>query len=230
MFIKYGVLISSGTDNINRLINQYNFKENKDYELIPNVGDQHLSGTKYKNKYTFHPRAFKFCLMRAKNTKQYAWYYLLLEEGIKYYNDYRDKMNKSEISRLIDKQEETNRLLTESNNRNDRLETRLTETNITLNTTNQNLNTTREELVETTNRVTDLEIQHEELEERVEFLADRRSLNSELNCETNNFYILKSIDKTNKYKYYAIRAQMKINKSFRNVTGYGYDIHNPIFI
>ena len=36
-----------------------------------------------------HPRLFKIMLIRSKNTSKYAQYYLLLEECIKYYNEYQ---------------------------------------------------------------------------------------------------------------------------------------------
>jgi hypothetical protein len=41
--------------------------------------------------------------MRSKNTLKYSKYYLLLEECIKYYNDYKDKMKQTEINRLMNK-------------------------------------------------------------------------------------------------------------------------------
>ena len=50
-----------------------------------------------------HPRAFKMCLMRSLKTKQYARYYLLLEECIKYYNDYQLELNKKYIIKLKEK-------------------------------------------------------------------------------------------------------------------------------
>ena len=49
-----------------------------------------------KNEYYLHPRAFKMCLMRSLKTK-YAKYYLLLEECIKYYNDYGFLRNPDEL-------------------------------------------------------------------------------------------------------------------------------------
>ena len=45
-------------------------------------------GCTHCNKYYLHPRAFKICLICSLKTKKYAKYYLLLEECIKYYNDY----------------------------------------------------------------------------------------------------------------------------------------------
>ena len=50
-------------------------------------------GTVIKNEYYLHPRAFKICLMRSLKTREYARYYILLEECIKYFNDYQIKLN-----------------------------------------------------------------------------------------------------------------------------------------
>ena len=57
-------------------------------------------GTVIKNEYYLHPRAFKICLMRSKNKKEYAYYYILLEECIKYFNDYQIELNKKYIIKL----------------------------------------------------------------------------------------------------------------------------------
>ena len=78
MLEKYEILkLNKGTYNVKIMLNQNNFIENKEY-LIQNVLDQLSSGTKYKNEYYLHPRAFKMCLMRSKNKKEYTNYYLLI--------------------------------------------------------------------------------------------------------------------------------------------------------
>lgn len=89
MLKKYGILeLKAGTAHVKRLFNQYELEENKDYKLS-NVGEFSKGGKGNTNEYLLHPRAFKICLMRSKNTKLYAKYYLLLEECIKYFNDYQ---------------------------------------------------------------------------------------------------------------------------------------------
>ena len=100
MLEKYGILSLKGTTNdIKRLLEQNKFKENKDY-LLRNVAQQVLSGTKYKNEYYLHPRSFKICLMRSLKTREYAYYYILLEECIKYFNDYQNELNNKYIIKL----------------------------------------------------------------------------------------------------------------------------------
>jgi hypothetical protein len=56
--------------------------------------------------------------MRSKNTLKYSKYYLLLEECIKYYNDYKDKMKQTEINRLINKLDITNNKLDKTHDDN----------------------------------------------------------------------------------------------------------------
>ena len=100
MLQKYGIISLNGTTNdIKRILEQNKFIENADY-LLRNVAQQLSSGTKYKNEYYLHPRAFKICLMRSLKTKIYARYYLLLEECIKYFNDYQDKLKEIYIIKL----------------------------------------------------------------------------------------------------------------------------------
>lgn len=102
MLVKYGIVsLKSGTTDIKRLIEQYEFNDQDC--LLRNVAEQLKSGTKYKNEYYFHPDAFKLCLMRSLKTKKYAKYYILLEKCIKYYNDYQIILNKKYNIELTNK-------------------------------------------------------------------------------------------------------------------------------
>ena len=95
MLQTYGILTNiDTTKDVRILLEQNNFKKDKDY-LVGKVSHQLPSGTKYKNEYLLKPRTFKLCLMRAKNIKNYAYYYLLLEECISYYNEYKNAWNKN---------------------------------------------------------------------------------------------------------------------------------------
>jgi hypothetical protein len=106
MLEKYGVLkLNKGTLRVKELLEQYEFKENKDFKL-PDVREFKNGGRGNKIEYYLHPRAFKICLMRAKNTKIYAYYYLLLEECIKYFNDYQLLLKEKYIIKLKTKNKE----------------------------------------------------------------------------------------------------------------------------
>jgi gas vesicle protein len=91
---EYGVLNNINTSaKIKRTLDDTLFLiENEDY-WVSNVG-QPLTGrrggaTSGYNQYKLTPYAFKLCLIRSKNSKKYAKYYLLLEQVFKNYQDYQ---------------------------------------------------------------------------------------------------------------------------------------------
>jgi hypothetical protein len=90
LLVKYGIISDNkDTSHITkRLLEQYNFIIDEDFKL-DNVVEFKRGGRSHTNNYFLHPRTFKLCLMRAKNTTLYSKYYLLLEESIKYYHDYQ---------------------------------------------------------------------------------------------------------------------------------------------
>ena len=96
--VKYGVFSAGneGKDTL-RVIQQYGFVEGVDYCLLGNVAEQKGRGGHNKKSYLLHPRAFKICLMRAKNTQKYAIYYILLEECIVYYKDCQNALKNQYI-------------------------------------------------------------------------------------------------------------------------------------
>ena len=95
MLKKYKVLqLTKGTTDIKNLIKQYELIENEDFRLRKVSESASKGGCTHKNEYLLHPRAFKICLMRSLKNKQYARYYLLLEECIKYFNEYQIELNK----------------------------------------------------------------------------------------------------------------------------------------
>jgi len=101
MLQTYGILNLKGTTNdIKRILEQNEFIEKEDFDLRNVAQVRPQGGTVIKNEYYLHPRAFKICLLRSLKTKKYAKYYLLLEECIKYYNDYQIELNKKYIIKL----------------------------------------------------------------------------------------------------------------------------------
>jgi tetrahydromethanopterin S-methyltransferase subunit F len=103
--IEFGVITTTRSNDIKRQMDQYEFKDGKDY-LLRNVAQQSESarGTKYTKKYTLTPNAFKKCLVRSKNTDKYADYYMFIEELQFYYkcyeSDYNQKLSSIEIGTL----------------------------------------------------------------------------------------------------------------------------------
>jgi len=122
MIQKYKILkLNKGTTDIKNLITQNKFIENQDYRLR-NVSESKKGGCTHKIEYCLHPRAFKICLIRSKNTKLYANYYLLLEECIKYFHDYQIELNKKYIiklkNKIVDKDDKIDQLLKNTDEQN----------------------------------------------------------------------------------------------------------------
>ena len=191
MLQKYGISnLKGGTSDIKKILEQNEFIEKEDFDLRKVSEVRPQGGTVMKNEYYLHPRAFKICLMRSLKTKKYAKYYLLLEECIKYFNDYQIELNKKYIIKLknkiikkdhkIDHLEEKlntiieynkktqimNEELIEQNNKTHKMNEELLKSNKSieklLNNANYKLDETLEQLDEVHEQ---LENTHEELEE-----------------------------------------------------------------
>jgi len=124
---EYKVINNIDTSNkIERCLKQYNLTENVDY-LVSNVGqvrettDGQNRGEIIKKEYKLTPTAFKLCLIRAKNSKIYANYYLLLEKVFKYYNDYQIGYQEYLLSHKDEKIDRLNEKIDEQNKKIDEL-------------------------------------------------------------------------------------------------------------
>ena len=114
MLEKYGVLKIKGekqedTTTVKRLLEKQ-LKLPENLYLNDKVVVQVPSGKKYKNEYLLSPYAFKLCLMRSQNTRKYANYFLLLEECVKYFNDFhleRNLMYRVCLKRLVKQKDKT---------------------------------------------------------------------------------------------------------------------------
>ena len=86
--IEFGVIITTRSNDIKRQMDQYEFEEGKDY-LMHNVGRSN------KKIYILTPGTFKLALIRSKNTRIYATYYMFIEKLQSYYAYYeRDYVKK----------------------------------------------------------------------------------------------------------------------------------------
>ena len=147
---KYGILsLKEGTHHIKRIFEQYDFIENEDFKLA-NLGDFSRGGRGNKNEYYLHPRAFKICLMRSLKTKKYAKYYLLLEECIKYFNDYQNKLKEKYTIKLQEKIENKNIEISELQKQLKRLEDLVNKSNSKLDEALDKLDETNNILEDTT--------------------------------------------------------------------------------
>ncbi len=166
MLRKYKVLTNTNTSGtIKRCLDQYDLTEGSDY-LLANVGQQDNNhGGSNKKIYLLSVDAFKLCLIRAKNNRKYASYYLTLEKIVAFYYQYLQEYDLKIISMKDDKI--------------DRLEAQLAEvlgntrkmliSNEELKSTNAELLDRNEEIIE---KLENSEVQKEKLEDKVDAIRD----------------------------------------------------------
>ena len=110
LLFKYGVLNEHNTSHVKRLLDQYQFLEEKDYSIIsPELGLNSKVG-RPENIYMLKPKTFKKCLIRSLKTTKYADYYLLLEDCITYYNNYQLMLKEKYIVELRNKMNNNNEI------------------------------------------------------------------------------------------------------------------------
>ncbi len=85
---EYKVINNIKSCNILQTLKLNNLIENEDYRVHNVMQPVKQGGFSTKKEYKLTPYAFKLCLIRAKNSKIYANYYLLLEKVFKNYRDY----------------------------------------------------------------------------------------------------------------------------------------------
>ena len=120
---KYKIITSGRSNDIKECLNRLELIENTDFIVRSVPQQQDISrGIRNVKEYMLTPYAFKLCLIRSKNTKVYANYYLLLEKVFKYYNDYKIEYNKIilsikevELHKLIKKNKKKSKKIEELN-------------------------------------------------------------------------------------------------------------------
>jgi hypothetical protein len=233
MLQKYGIVtLKGGSADVGRLlVKQYGFKENIDFNLSQLAEVRARRGTVLKNEYYLHPRIFKICLMRSTNTRQYAYYYILLEECIKHYNDYQNLLKekyiinlKSKIQQKDDKIDELKEMLRQSDLRaeqrinemkeqstknmkkiqkeNKKIINKLDDTNIKLDVTNEELTETKTEMKYISKKL------NIAVEDRIQKIDD----SNKLEC----LILLKNRRKNADFKYLVIRGQKKYAEPLSN--------------
>jgi hypothetical protein len=185
---EYHVLNSVDTSQkILRALEKFNLKENVDY-LLANVGQQSETsrGIKYSKVYTLTPHAFKLCLIRAKNSFEYANYYLMLEEIFYYYKEYQtqyqeaiisniSKDNKSLHSKIDEQTKQMTAILKENKDQTKQIEELLKygkTTTETLQEVKEELTEVKEELIEVKEELIEVTDNYDTLTDKVEVVID----------------------------------------------------------
>lgn len=101
---EYGVLNNiDRSSTVKRALDQYDLVEDEDYSISYVDKKDYSNGGNNKKMYKLTPHAFKLCLIRAKNSKIYTYYYLLLEKVLKHFQDYQYLYQQKIISMQSDK-------------------------------------------------------------------------------------------------------------------------------
>lgn len=161
-------------------------------------------GGNNKKEYKLTPRAFKLCLLRSKNSQEYAKYYLLLEQVFKNYQKYQIMYQKVLLSGKDEKLDEMKAQIDEL-------------LNYAKETKNHNddLKDTVEDLKES---MDDIKEQNEDLKESMDDIkdafkdtADRSVPNPNEEHNRHEFILLQHKELTNRFKF--IRGIQKCNES-----------------
>jgi len=111
---EYGVLNNiDKSKDIKRRLTTLDLTENEDYILLGNV-PQNPNGGRPAKEYTLTPKAFKLCLIRAKNSKKYAKYQNLYKEKILTMKDDKIDTLTKKVDELLGYAKDTNEKLDET--------------------------------------------------------------------------------------------------------------------
>ena len=210
MLLKYGIsTLKGGAADIRKIIEQNNFIENEDYQLRKVSELRPQGGISNKNEYYLHPRAFKICLMRSLKTKKYAKYYLLLEECIKYFNDYQLQLNKNYTIKLETKVREHKETISNLENKLNEVLSELKKSNEELRQANSKLDNMNENLEDVKYDLEEVKDELKDTNIKLDISLEDRAPKTKSISTRELFILLKTENKNSKYKYYVIRGQKR---------------------
>ena len=226
---EYGVLnnIDNKTNNIKKVLDRLFLIENEDYlvlqvEQVRTKSTGECTGNVIKKEYKLTPYAFKLCLIRSKNSKEYAKYYLLLEQVFKNYQEYQIMYQKVLLSGKDDKIDE---LIQENKKQSDKIDELLKHAK----ETKEQLDETKEQNEELHDKVDDMNDNINDIKETMNDMKDAfketadRSVPSPKNKnERHEFILLQHKELLNSFKF--IRGIQKLNDSKINKKYSEYNI------
>ncbi len=194
---EYGVINTNRSNDILTCLEQYGFVEDEDYHVrnVPHM----VNNRKYiKKEYLLTKKAFKFSLMRAKNSYEYANYYYLLEQVTGLYYEYLDKYN---AKLLIVKDAKIDEQTDKINQLQADMQRMLERTNHIVNQ-NEDIKTQNTDLSQ---QVAGISVQNKMLEYKVDSLVEHLyERNPKLPKENDQptFLLVKILDSEDTYKVY----------------------------
>jgi uncharacterized coiled-coil DUF342 family protein len=195
---------------INNLITSANIKknlerlmliENEDYQVFQveqsRSDNKHGGSNGNKKEYKLTPYAFKLCLIRSKNSKEYAKYYLLLEQVFKNYQEYQIMYQ--------------NQIINGISNENKSLHNKIDKLLNYGKQTTEKLNEIHEQNEELKDTIDDLNDNVSDIKEAFKETADRSVPNPIDDNERHEFILLQHKELINRFKF--IRGIQKYNDS-----------------
>ena len=175
---EYKVINTEKSNHILRALEKFNLKENVDYQVTNYITSNRMRNCNvYKYEYVLTPRAFKLCLIRAKNTKLYVNYYLILEDilynYIYYQTEYQAKllsMKDEKIDKLLEETKTQSKQIAELLGYAKDTKSTLDDTKEILVDVQTELADTKDDLDDLVDKVYDLKYSFEETASRSEFI------------------------------------------------------------
>jgi uncharacterized protein YoxC len=220
---EYGVLTNVDTSkDIKRRLSSLFLIENEDY-LLGNVAqsrleNQHGGSNGNKKEYKLTPYAFKLCLIRSKNSKEYAKYYLLLEQVFKNYQEYQIMYQQILLSGKDKKLDEMKATIDKQSSQIDELLNYGKQTTEKLNEIHEQNEDLKEQNDDLKDTMDDIKEQNEDLKESMDDIkdafkdtADRSVPKPNEEHDRHEFILLQHKELTNRFKF--IRGIQKYNES-----------------
>ena len=221
---EYKVINNLKSSNIKDCLVKSDLIENKDYLLLdvqPQDSKKKQGGNNAK-EYKLTPYAFKLCLITAKNSKEYAKYYLLLEQVFKNYQNYQIMYQKVLLSGKDEKLDEMKQTINKQSAQIDELlgyAKKTVEQNEELYEKVDYMNDNMEDMKE---NMEDMKENIEDIKDAFKETADRSVPSPKKSNERHEFILLQHKELINKFKF--IRGIQKYNESKITKTYSEYNI------
>ena len=234
---EYGVLTNINTSkDIKKGLERLMLIENDDYRVGHLSHPVKQGGFSTKNEYKLTPYAFKLCLIRSKNSKEYAKYYLLLEQVFKNYQEYQIMYQKvllsgkdeklDEMKQTIDKQSaQIDELLgyaKKTVEQNEDLKEQNEELYEKVDYMNDNMEDMNDNMEDMKENMEDMKENIEDIKDAFKETADRSVPSPKKSNERHEFILLQHKELINKFKF--IRGIQKYNESKITKTYSEYNI------
>lgn len=225
---EYKVINNLKSSTILQTLNNIELIENEDY-WVHNVM-QPLKGkrgaTSGSKEYKLTPYAFKLCLIRSKNSKEYAKYYLLLEQVFKNYQEYQIMYQKVLLS---DKDGKIDELIQENKKQSEKIEELLgytketkkqnEEMKETMNDMSDTMNNMNDTIGDMNDTIDDMNDDINNIKDAFKETSDRSVPSPKNENERHEFILLQHKELLNSFKF--IRGiqklnDFKINKKYSN--------------